>query len=143
MARATKHPECQEFLEWCRHRGDALSRRAVVIADNLDDSNRTGHLHRGYRAAVHFLRENPEAQDWIRTLPLSERQPFDHETPEFARPWSDFMAKHGAKHTILRPLETAETHLLVRHRIAREHIDYVTEQFLIRLDLIAERPPGE
>ncbi len=101
MAGRTIQPQYPDFLEWCRGRADALSRKAVVIAENVDRTNRTGHLHRGYLAAVHFLRENPNVADWLRGLSLSER-PFDHRSPQFAPAWSSFMGKHGAKHLILR-----------------------------------------
>jgi len=102
MAGKTIQPEYQEFLEWCRRRADAVSRKAVVIAENVDNSNRTGHLYRGYLAAVHFLRENPNVQAWLRGLGLSEQQPFDHRSPYFAAAWSAFIARHGAKHAILK-----------------------------------------
>ncbi len=102
MAQAVAHPEYREFLDWCRQRPDALSRKAIVIAENRDESNRTGHLYRGYMAAVHFLAENPEVQEWLETLPLSERRPLDYDSPLFGPAWSAFMAMHGAKHSILR-----------------------------------------
>jgi hypothetical protein len=102
MAGGTIQPDYLEFLEWCRGRADVLSRKAVLIAENVDRTNRTGHLYRGYLAAVHFLRENPDVQAYLRSLALSERQPFNHRSPQFAPAWSGFMAKHGAKHLILR-----------------------------------------
>lgn len=51
----------------------------------------------------------------------------------------DYEGRKRKLEHMLRPLDEAETHMLVGHRIAREHIDYVTEQFLTRLDLFAER----
>ncbi len=95
-------PEYRDFLDWCRRCPNPLSRKAVVIAENLDQSNRTGHLYRGYLAAVHFLRENRGVQDWLRGLPLSEQDPFDHRSDQFDPAWSGFMARHEAKHVILK-----------------------------------------
>ena len=50
----------------------------------------------------------------------------------------DYKGRKRKLEHMLRTLESMETHLVVRHRIAPEHIDYVTEQFLTRLDLLAE-----
>jgi len=68
MARRTIQPEYLEFLQWCRGRADALSRKALVIAENMDRTKRTGHLYRGYLAAVHFPGESPNVQAWLRSL---------------------------------------------------------------------------
>jgi len=48
----------------------------------------------------------------------------------------DYKGRKRKLEHMLRSLEATETHLLVRHRIAPEHVDYVTEQFLTRLDLL-------
>ncbi len=102
MTGLTVQPEYDEFLAWCRQRADALSRKAIAIAENVDRTNRTGHLYRGYLAGVQFLRENPGVQGWLRSLALSEREPFDHRSDPFAPAWSSFMARHDGKHVILK-----------------------------------------
>lgn len=102
MAGAIAHPDYGEFLDWCKDRADALSHKAIIIAENLDNNNRMGHLRRGYLAAVHFLRDNPNVRDWLSGLHLADREPFDHGSPHFAPAWSRFIAKHEAKHSILK-----------------------------------------
>ncbi len=48
----------------------------------------------------------------------------------------DYKGKRRKLEHMTRQLRSDEAYLHVRHRIAAEHIDYVTEQFLNRLDLL-------
>jgi hypothetical protein len=60
----------EDFLAWCEREKNPLTREALEIARNADQTNRTGHIMRGYLAAGAFLRKCPAVAKRFRQLPL-------------------------------------------------------------------------
>ena len=90
-----------DFLEWCEKQNNALAERALVIARNEDDTNRTGHIHRGYLASVEYLKQNPDVQTWLSTQPLGVSRPVDTSNRLFSRTWKNFLRHNRRRHAIL------------------------------------------
>ena len=95
MGRIAENIEYKRFLDWCKKNKNDLANRASEIAENRDNSNRTGHLYRGYLAAVHFLSEYPSVHEWLKKQRLSSRQPVNVNEMTFSKPWSEFMRRES------------------------------------------------
>lgn len=74
-----------DFLQWCEQQDNALAQKALVIARNEDDTNRTGHILRGYLASVEYLKQNPKVLKWLASQPPVVNRPFDTDNRLFAR----------------------------------------------------------
>jgi len=95
-------PEYQEFLDWCRAQGDDLADKALAIAENRQAHNRTGHIMRGYLAAVPFLLEHPVVRERLKRRERSPINPVDVNDEELIAPWLEFLKVHRKRHDILQ-----------------------------------------
>lgn len=100
-------PTYEEFLAWCRSArpGSELAdvaERAVEIAENRDESNRTGHIMRGYLAAVAFLSEQPALRGRIESQPFSTNLPIDRQAVGFDAAWLPYIRRNKTRHRILK-----------------------------------------
>jgi len=103
---AAKVVAYEEFLAWCGRERNWLARRALEIARNTDQTNRTGHIMRGYLAAVPFLRQNPAIARRIRRFPVNgpETTFIDTSDKTFQAAWKAFLKKNKVQHAILRKI---------------------------------------
>ena len=72
-----------------------------MIARNEDDTNRTGHILRGYLASVEYLKQNPDVQTWLASQPLGVSRPVDTSNRLFSRTWKNFPRHNRRQHAIL------------------------------------------
>lgn len=96
----------EDFLAWCEKEKNPLTREALEIARNTDQTNRTGHIHRGYLAAGPFLRKNPAIAKWLRQLPLdvSATKLIKPSNDEFSKAWKTYLRENKIQHAILRKI---------------------------------------
>ncbi len=96
----------KDFLAWCEKEKNWLTRRALEIARNTDQTNRTGHIMRGYLAAGPFLRQNPAIAKWIRESPLNgpTTEFIDTSDEKFKKAWKAYLANNKVQHAILRKI---------------------------------------
>ena len=99
------HPTKQsydEFKIWCAKQKYPLARTALNIASNRDNTNRTGHIMRGFLAARQYLHEYPEIIAVVKSRKLSVKKPIDTSNEKFIKTWLDFMENHKTQHAILQ-----------------------------------------
>jgi hypothetical protein len=96
----------EDFLAWCEKEKNWLTKRALQIARNTDQNNRTGHIMRGYLAAGPFLRQYPAVAKSIREVPIDgEGSEFlDTSDDKFQKAWKEFLKKNRLQHAILRKI---------------------------------------
>ena len=103
--RSIMHPTKQsydEFKIWCAKQKYPLARTALNIASNRDNTNRTGHIMRGFLAARQYLHEYPEIIAVVKSRKLSVKKPIDTSNEKFIKTWLDFMENHKTQHAILQ-----------------------------------------
>lgn len=90
------------FLEWCTEQDNDLARKALVIANNEDDTNRSGHIMRGFLASVPYLKHNPDILKWLASQPRTVNRPVNTGNDRFCRSWNRFLKNNRRQHEILR-----------------------------------------
>ncbi len=95
-------PSYDDFKTWCQRAGTKAALRAIEIAENRDQTNRTGHMLRGYLAAAPFLLSHPEIRRKIVEQGFTVKKPLNLDAVGFTKPWRLFLKQNKSRHEILR-----------------------------------------
>lgn len=101
-------PTYEDFLKWLKSKqrdevlGEAAS-KALSIADGSDNTNRTGHMLRGYLGAAPFLLTHRRLQSQIIDQPFIDvEHPLDLKAIKFVTQWVPYLERNRRRHAILK-----------------------------------------